>query len=163
MLYEQTLPFPLSRAWICLRSAVLSSDAETFALYKLFFYNHFHTLFPYVVNCYSFHRSFQKPSCKHIYFGDQYSSYLSIAKFKYAPPLLWNDKLTKVNTVLFCWMNSILFTKSWGYSNIINHSIYRTNVINLKQLILISQVIKLTIWINCFRIYLVTCSWDNHI
>ena len=36
---------------------------------------------------------------------------------------------------------NILFTKSRGYSNIINHSIYQTNVINLKQLILISQVI----------------------
>ena len=35
----------------------------------------------------------------------------------------------------------ILFTKSRGYSNIINHSIYQTNVINLKQLVLISQVI----------------------
>ena len=36
---------------------------------------------------------------------------------------------------------NILFTKSRGYSNIINHSIYQTNAINLKQLVLISQVI----------------------
>ena len=35
----------------------------------------------------------------------------------------------------------ILFTKSRGYSNIINHSIYQTNVINMKQLVLINQVI----------------------
>ena len=35
----------------------------------------------------------------------------------------------------------ILFTKSRGYSNIINHSIFQTNAINLQQLVLISQVI----------------------
>ena len=33
----------------------------------------------------------------------------------------------------------ILFTKSRGYSNIIDNSIYQTHVINLKQLVLISQ------------------------
>ena len=35
----------------------------------------------------------------------------------------------------------ILFAKSREYSNIINHSISQTNVINLKQLVLINQVI----------------------
>ena len=34
----------------------------------------------------------------------------------------------------------ILFTKSRGYSNIKNYNIYQTNVINLKQLVLISKV-----------------------
>ena len=42
-------------------------------------------------------------------------------------------------------LQTILFTKGRGNSNIINHSIYKTNVINLKQLILISQIILLTI------------------
>ena len=36
----------------------------------------------------------------------------------------------------------ILFTKSRGYSNIKNYNIYQTNVINLKQLVLISKVIS---------------------
>ena len=35
----------------------------------------------------------------------------------------------------------ILFTKSRGYSNIKSYNIYQTNVINLKQLVLISKVI----------------------
>ena len=36
----------------------------------------------------------------------------------------------------------ILFTKSRGYLNSKNYSIYQTNVINLKQLVLISKVIS---------------------
>ena len=39
----------------------------------------------------------------------------------------------------------ILFTKSRGYSNIKNYNIYQTNVINLKQLVLISKVISQSI------------------
>ena len=36
----------------------------------------------------------------------------------------------------------ILFTKSRGYSNSKNYNIYQTNVIKLKQLVLISKVIS---------------------
>ena len=56
----------------------------------------------------------------------------------------------------------ILFTKSRGYSNIKNYKIYQTNVIILKQLVLISKVISQSIWIKFSRINLVTRFWDNH-
>ena len=39
----------------------------------------------------------------------------------------------------------ILFTKSRGYSKIKNYNIYQMNVINLKQLVLISKVISQSI------------------
>ena len=41
----------------------------------------------------------------------------------------------------FICIEYILLTKSRGYSNIINHSIYQTNIIKMNQLVLISQVI----------------------
>ena len=46
--------------------------------------------------------------------------------------------------VIYAFKN-ILFTKSRGYSNIKNYNFYQTNVINLKQLVLISKVIPSSI------------------
>ena len=49
-----------------------------------------------------------------------------------------------------------IYTKSRGYLNIINQSIYQTNGINLKQLVLIRSHLADNINKN-FRINLVTC------
>ena len=50
----------------------------------------------------------------------------------------------KQANVIYAFKN-ILFTKSRGYSNIKNYNFYQTNVINLKQLVLISKVIPSSI------------------
>ena len=69
----------------------------------------------------------------------------------------YNTRNTRVSSSIYT------VHKSRGYSNIKNYNIYQTNVINLKQMVLISKVISQPIWITFSRINLVTCFWGNHI